>query len=146
MADSEAPSSNMADIADRPARILVVDDEPENVELLEVVLASGGFLVVTAASGDEALAAVAQQPFDLILLDIMMPDMDGYQVVAKIKGSLATKNIPVMMVSALGDSEARALAQSAGADDFLTKPLGRAEVLSRVRNLLQRAQQGSHDN
>ena len=80
---------------------------------------------------------VAQQPPDLILLDIMMPGMDGYQVAAKIKGNPATKNIPVIMVTALDDRNARMLGLSAGAEDFLTKPVDRAELCVRVRNLLR---------
>ena len=106
-------------------------------QLLEVMLAPEGFLLLTAASGEEALAMVAQQPPDLILLDIMMPGMDGYQVAAKIKGNLATKNIPVIMVTALDDRNARMLGLSAGAEDFLTKPVDRAELCVRVRNLLR---------
>ena len=125
------------DIADHPARILIVDDERHNRQLLEVMLAPEGFLLLTAASGEEALAMVAQQPPDLILLDIMMPGMDGYQVAAKIKGNLATKNIPIIMVTALDDRNARMLGLSAGAEDFLTKPVDRAELCVRVRNLLR---------
>ena len=125
------------DIADHPARILIVDDERHNRQLLEVMLTPEGFLLLTAASGEEALAMVAQQPPDLILLDIMMPGMDGYQVAAKIKGNLATKNIPVIMVTALDDRNARMLGLSAGAEDFLTKPVDRAELCVRVRNLLR---------
>ena len=80
---------------------------------------------------------VAQHPPDLILLDVMMPGMDGYQVAAKIKGNLATKNIPIIMVTALDDRNARMLGLSAGAEDFLTKPVDRAELCVRVRNLLR---------
>ena len=125
------------DIADHPARILIVDDERHNRQLLEVMLAPEGFHLLTAASGEEALAMVAQQPPDLILLDVMMPGMDGYQVAAKIKGNPATKNIPVIMVTALDDRDARMLGLSAGAEDFLTKPVDRAELCVRVRNLLR---------
>jgi two-component system, cell cycle sensor histidine kinase and response regulator CckA len=125
------------DIADHPARILIVDDELHNRQLLEVLLAAEGFLLQTAASGEEALARVAEQPPDLILLDIMMPGMDGYEVAARIKGDLATKNIPVIMVTALDDRHARMLGLSAGAEDFITKPVDRAELCLRVRNLLR---------
>jgi len=86
------------DIIDHPARILIVDDERLNRQLLEVMLAPEGFHFTSAASGEEALASVAQHPPDLILLDILMPGLDGYQVAGKIKGNLATKNIPVIMV------------------------------------------------
>lgn len=125
------------DIAYHPARILIVDDDRRNRQVLEVMLTPEGFLLQTAASGEEALAIVAQQPPDLILLDIMMPGMDGYQVAAKIKGSLATKNIPIIMVTALDDRNAKMLGLSAGAEDFLTKPMDRAELCVRVRNLLR---------
>ena len=128
----------IADMTDPPASILIVDDEPDNRELLEVILAWEGFVILTAASGEEALASVAQKPVDLVLLDIMMPDMNGYEVVAKIKGNLATKNIPVLMISALVDVNTRTLALTAGADDFLAKPLERAELVLRVRNLLRK--------
>jgi PAS domain S-box-containing protein len=125
------------DIGYHPARILIVDDERHNRQLLEVMLAPEGFLLLTAASGEEALAMVAEQPPDLILLDIMMPGMDGYQVAAKLKGNLATKNIPVVMVTALDDRDARVLGLSSGAEEFLSKPVDRAELCVRVRNLLR---------
>jgi len=125
------------DIADHPARILIVDDERHNRQVLEVMLSPEGYLLVTAASGEEALEIVAQQPPDLILLDIMMPDMDGYQVAASIKSDVATQNIPVIMVTALDDRDARMRGLSAGAEDFLTKPVDRAELCVRVRNLLR---------
>jgi two-component system cell cycle sensor histidine kinase/response regulator CckA len=99
------------------------------------MLGPEGFQLATAANGEEALAMVAQQPPDLILLDILMPTMDGYQVAARIKGNPATKNIPVIMVTALDDHNSRMLGLRAGAEDFLTKPVDRAELCVRVRNL-----------
>jgi signal transduction histidine kinase len=125
------------DIAGHPARILIVDDEPHNRQLLEVMLKSEGFLFMSAANGEEALAMVARQPPDLILLDLMMPGMDGFQVAAQIKANVATKNIPVIMVTALDDRNVRMLGLNAGAEDFLTKPVDRAELYVRVRNLLR---------
>jgi PAS domain S-box-containing protein len=124
-------------IGHHQARVLIVDDERHNRQLLEVMLAPEGFVLLTAASGEEALAIVAQQPPDLILLDIMMPGMDGYQVAAKIKGDPATENIPVIMVTALDDRNARMLGLSAGAEEFLSRPVDRAELCVRVRNLLR---------
>jgi signal transduction histidine kinase len=123
--------------ADTPTCVLIVDDEPHNRQLLEVMLKPEGFLLLSAASGEEALAVVARQPPDLILLDVMMPGMDGYQVAGRIKGDAATSNIPVIMLTALDDRNARMLGLGAGADDFLTKPVERAELLVRVRNLLR---------
>ncbi|MDP9002567.1 MAG: response regulator [Myxococcota bacterium] len=125
------------DIADRPARVLIVDDERHNRQLLEVMLASEGFVFETATSGAEALAIVAQHPPDLILLDVMMPGMDGYEVAAQIKADFATKNIPVIMVTALDDRNAKMLGLNAGVEDFLSKPVDRSELRVRIRNLLR---------
>jgi two-component system cell cycle sensor histidine kinase/response regulator CckA len=125
------------DLPDHPARILIVDDERYNRQLLEVMLQPEGFVLQTAGSGEEALAIIAQQPPDLILLDIMMPGLDGYQVVDAIKSNLATKNIPVIIITAIDDRTARMRGLSAGAEDFLTKPVDRAELCVRVRNLVR---------
>jgi PAS domain S-box-containing protein len=125
------------DIADRRPRILIVDDERHNRDLLEVMLAPEGYLIQTAAGGEEAVAIVAQEPPDLILLDIMMPGMDGFQVAADLKAKLTTRNIPVIMVSALDNRSARMRGLSAGAEEFLTKPVDRAELCMRVKNLLR---------
>jgi two-component system cell cycle sensor histidine kinase/response regulator CckA len=113
-----------------------VDDERLSRQLLEAILTPEAVLLLTAASGEEALAMVAQQPPDLILLDIMMPGMDGYQVAAKVKGDLATKNIPIIIVTELNGHDARMRGLNAGAEEFLTKPVDRAELCVRVRNLL----------
>jgi PAS domain S-box-containing protein len=125
------------DTAGEPARVLIVDDERRNRDVLEVMLGTHGYHLLTAASGGEALAMVAQQQPDLILLDIMMPGMDGYEVAGKIKSDLATKHIPIIMVTALGDRDARMVGLNAGAEDFLTKPVDRAELCARVKNLLR---------
>jgi PAS domain S-box-containing protein len=129
--------TSLPDTADHAARILIVDDDRHNRQLLEVMLAPEGFVLLTATSGEEALTLVAEQPPDLILLDIMMPGMDGYEVAGRIKGGAATKNIPIIMVTALDDRAARMRGLSAGAEDFLTKPVDRAELCARVRNLLR---------
>lgn len=123
--------------ADSRARVLIVDDERPNRALLEVMLAAEDFLLITAASGEEALAIVASEPPDLILLDVLMPGMGGYQVAAKLKSDGATKHIPVIMVTALDDRDAKMLGLSAGAEDFLTRPVDRVELCIRVRNLLR---------
>jgi signal transduction histidine kinase/DNA-binding response OmpR family regulator len=119
------------------ASVLIVDDEARNRELLRVMLTPEGLDLTTAASGEEALAMVAQHPPDLILLDVMMPGMDGYEVALRIKSDEHTKSIPIIMVTALDDHKARVLGLGAGAEDFLTKPLDRAELQVRVRNLLR---------
>ncbi len=120
----------------KPSRILIVDDDDDNRELFEVILISEGFTVQTAASGEEALGSVALQAPDLILLDVMMPGMTGYEVVAEIKANRVTRGIPVIIVTALNDRYARTLALGAGAEDFLPKPVGRAELCAHVKTLL----------
>ena len=130
----------------RPARVLIVDDELYNRQLLEVMLAREGVALQTATSGEEALAMVAEQPPDLILLDIMMPGIDGYQVAAKIKSNRATANIPVIMVTALDDSKSKMFGLSAGAEDFLTKPVNRLELCTSVRNLLRLKAYGDYQD
>ena len=121
----------------RQATILIVDDEPKNRSLLEVLLKPEGYLTVTANSGEEALAIVAEKPPDLILLDVMMPGLDGHDVAAKLKGNPATRNLPIIMLSALGDRGSKLAGLNAGAEDFLTKPIDRVELWVRVRNLLR---------
>ena len=132
------------DIAEHPARILIVDDELLNRELLEIMLKPEGYHVLCAANGEEALALVDQHRPDLILLDIRMPGMNGYQVAAKIKGNLDIQNIPIIMVTAEHDRSARMLGLNAGAEDFLTKPVDRAELCVRVRNLLRLKNYGDY--
>ena len=123
--------------AEQPDCVLIVDDERHNRELLEVMLRPEGYVLLSATTGEEALALVQRQQPDLILLDVMMPGMDGYEVARKIKGNPATEGIPVIMLTALDDRNSRMLGLSAGAEDFLTKPLDRAELSMRVRNLLR---------
>jgi PAS domain S-box-containing protein len=129
--------SDLFDARDLPARILIVDDDSQNRRLLTVMLTAKNYQLQTAASGEEALALVATQPPDLILLDVMMPGMDGNEVASTLKLNPATKNIPIIMVTALSDHDARMVALRAGAADFLSKPVDRAELCVRVRNLLR---------
>jgi two-component system cell cycle response regulator len=133
------------EIADRPVRILVVDDQCDNRELLEIILGWEGFFVLTATCGAEALSTAEQKPFDLVLLDIMMPDMNGYQVLAKLKDSATTKHIPVMLLSGLADRAAKLLGVSAGAEDFLAKPLQRETLVARVKSLLRKTYADYHE-
>lgn len=119
------------------ATILVVDDEIQNRKLLEALLRPEGYLTLSAANGEEALASIAEHAPDLILLDVMMPGMDGYQMASTLKADPATANIPIIMVTALDDASARLAGLNAGAEDFLTKPVDRSELWLRVRNLLR---------
>jgi len=128
------PTSQTADV---PPRVLIVDDERRNAELLKVMLTPEGYVLLTATSGEDALGLLADEQPDLILLDVMMPGMDGYEVATRIKQNPATNNIPVIMLTALDDRNARMLGLNAGAEDFLTKPVDRAELCVRVRNLLR---------
>ncbi len=132
-------TQSSADAGGSPRRILIVDDERANRQLLEVMLGAEGYALDTATSGAEALAMVAQRPPDLIVLDIMMPGMNGYQVAAKIKDDPASAHIPIVILSALDDRSSRTHGLSAGAAEFLTKPVNRADLCTRVRSLLQRA-------
>ena len=118
-------------------KILVVDDTPVNVKLLADLLTVKGYAVVTAASGAEALAAVEKDQPDLVLLDVMMPGMSGYDVCRKIRANVATAMLPVVMVTALDPVQERVKGIDAGADDFLSKPINQPELLARVKSLLR---------
>ena len=118
-------------------RILVVDDVPMNVKLLVDLLAVKGYETRTAGDGAEALAAIAAEPPDLVLLDVMMPGMSGYEVCQAIRADPAQAMLPVVLVTALDPAEERVKGLDAGADDFLTKPVNQAELLARVRSLLR---------
>ncbi len=124
------------------ATILVVDDEERNVKLLEVLLQAEGYATVTALNGRAALAAAISACPDLILLDIMMPDMDGFETVAQLKADPRTRQVPVIMVTALDDRDTKQRALLAGAEEFLSKPIVRADLTVRVRNLLRLKQYG----
>jgi adenylate cyclase len=118
------------------SRILVVDDVETNVRLMEAVLTTNGYDVLKASSGEEALAVVADGAPDLILLDVQMPGIDGYEVVRRLRADPGTSFLPIVMVTS-SDGEDRAAAIDAGADDFIPKPFNRQELLARVRSLLR---------
>jgi two-component system cell cycle response regulator len=117
------------------ARVLVVDDVPANAKLLEARLTAEYFDVVTAASGAEALAICERAQCDIVLLDVMMPEMDGFEVCRRLKAGAKTHHIPVVMVTALDQPSDRVRGLEAGADDFLTKPVSDIALVARVRSL-----------
>lgn len=119
------------------ARILVVDDIRTNIKVLEAKLTSEYYEVIAASNGPEALESAVSQKPDLILLDVMMPGMDGFEVCRRLKANPETAHVPVIMVTALGDPEDRVQGLSAGADDFLTKPVDDTAMFARVRSLLR---------
>jgi DNA-binding response OmpR family regulator len=120
-----------------PAHVLIVDDERANRTLLEIMLAPEGYVLSTATSGDEALAMIAREAPDLVLLDVMMPGINGYVVAAKIKEVVRTRPIHVLMLSSLDDRNSRTHGLGAGADGFLTKPVDRTELCEKVRTMLR---------
>jgi len=124
-------------VSGRNAQILIVDDEIQNRKLLELLLRSDGYQTRSASSGEDALASIEQSAPDLILLDIMMPGVDGFQVASILKAEAATAAIPIIMVTALIDQPSRLAGLNAGVEEFLTKPVDRAELSIRVRNLLR---------
>lgn len=120
--------------SDQPVTVLAVDDQPANLRLLDAVLVPRGYRVLTASSGMEAIALLETAEVDLVLLDIVMPGMDGHEVCRRIRSKPATEFLPVVMVTASG-SEQRLAALESGADDFVNKPFDQSELLARVASL-----------
>ena len=121
----------------RPPRVLIADDNPQGVELLEAYLSETDYEVQTAADGEETLRKVAQWQPDLILLDIMMPKISGFEVCKRLRKNPDTAGIVVLMITALDQPSDIDRAVEAGTNDFLTKPINKTELLLRVRSALQ---------
>jgi putative two-component system response regulator len=118
-------------------KILIVDDEPMNLKVISVILENYGYVYETATNGREAVEKTKSFSPDLIFLDIMMPEMDGYEACRRIKEDPSSQHIPVVMVTALADKEAKLQGLKAGANDFLTKPVDTSELMVRTKNLLK---------
>lgn len=121
-----------------PPRILIIDDVPVNIAMVQALLMSEGYDLVSAGSGEEALRMVAEQIPDLILLDIQMPDMDGYEVCERLRGDPETEGVPVIMFTATeSESESKAKGLRTGANDYVTKPVAKDELLARIETQLR---------
>lgn len=122
---------------DKKSKILCVDDEPRNLQLLEALLAPRGYALELAESGEKALAKAAESAPDLVLLDIMMPKMSGYEVLKKLREEEKFRLIPVIMITALQETEDKVKALDLGCDDFVSKPFDKGELLARIRAMLK---------
>ena len=127
-------------------KILAVDDEEDILELLRFNLTKEGFAVVCAASGEEALKAALSQRPDLILLDLLLPAMDGLEVARRLKSNPSTQEIPVIMVTAKGEEADIVAGLEGGAEDYITKPFSRKVLIARVRAVLRRKASGPADD
>jgi CheY-like chemotaxis protein len=123
--------------AGHPARILIVDDQPDICAMLAHVLEPDGYETESVNNGRRALQAVREHRPDLILLDVSMPDMDGYEVASTLKANPETARIPIIMVSALAGRGARVIGLDSGVEDYLAKPVDTTELSLKVRNLLR---------
>ena len=130
------------ELTDRVPQIMVVDDDPDTVSILARHLQREGFGAVEAISGAECLRLVHEQPVDVILLDLMMPEMDGFQVCRALKEDPETAEIPVIMITARDDLDARAEGMRLGVSDFLAKPVFRRQLANRIRAQLEMIEAG----
>ncbi|HEV8345828.1 MAG TPA: response regulator transcription factor [Vicinamibacterales bacterium] len=124
-------------------RILIVEDDPDIADLVAHYLGKAGFATDRIASGREALAAIAAKPPDLVILDLMLPQVDGLEVCRTVRSDRKTAGIPIIMLTARGDESERIVGLELGADDYLAKPFSPNELVARVRALLRRAQRGA---
>ncbi len=136
MAASPQPAELTEEVL-RHSTILVVDDNPQNLELLQAYLEVLPWKIQTATDGLEALAAIERSQPDLVLLDVMMPKMSGFEVCKKLKGDPATRSIPIIMVTALNELGDIERGVESGTDDFLTKPVKKLELITRIKSLLR---------
>lgn len=128
---------------EQPKRVLVVDDEPRYLRLLEANLVTEGYDVVKASNGKDALDIFSRQKFDLVILDIMMPGIDGFTVCERIR---AYSDVPIIMVTARGEEADRVRGLDLGADDYIVKPFSATELLARARAVLRRAKSNNEEN
>ncbi len=119
------------------ARILIVDDQPLTRELMTLIVQAQGYKTLVATNGEEALAIAAKRPVDLVILDVVMPGMDGFEVARRLRAEERTRTLPIVIVSALEDKESRIKGLAEGADDFLARPVDRLELKIRLQNLLR---------
>ncbi len=133
-------NTDASPVANTPGRVLVVDDEAQNRALLRDPLEANGYVVSEAANGEQALQMVAAKPPDVILLDLMMPGLNGYEVCRRLKARRETAAIPIVMVTALSERKERLIGIAAGANDFLSKPVDLQDVMLRVRNAVNTKQ------
>ncbi len=125
-------------------RILIVDDQPDLANLMADMLVDAGYVTRTADNARDALSEIQLDPPDLLLLDVHMPDLDGYEVATMLKSDPATASIPIIMVSALDGRGSRLIGLESGAEDYLSKPIDPAELVAKIRNLLRLRERIAH--
>lgn len=118
--------------------ILIVDDEEDVLDLLQLVFETSGFVVRRASTGKSAVSSAWEQPPDVVLLDVMMPEMDGWQVLRTLKGDERTRNVPVVMLSARAERRDKMIGLQEGAEGYIAKPFSPAEVVREVQSFLER--------